>query len=578
MTFWIITAILVAVAVAWLAPTLLRKRQIQDLDRQQQNIAIAKERLDEIAADHASGEMTDDVYQKAREELEASLIEDVKATEPEKQEVPQHSEKAGFATLIALAILLPIGTVAFYNHLGSPEYLSYVGGGAGKQEDLQQMASNADSIDELINRLQQRLDKTPGDGEGWYLLSRSYMAQEKYPEALNALEKARELIGDHPNILLGIADAEAMTKEGDLTGRPSVYIDKTLEMEPENTTALWLGGMAAQQNGMFQLAVDRWAKLIPLIADEPDSQVQVRELLNEAVAQARAAGIQVNLPDIKMPASKSIKVRLQANLPDGANVAPDNVIYVFARNNDGNPMPLAAYKTTLSELPIDITLDDTRSILPSMKLSSASEILVSARLSLTGEPLPQPGDFSSDLVSLPLTETSEVELVISHQVNDPAAIPTRNLLDAGATSEQVTNASAANSENGQTSAAPGAVPGAVAVNAWVSLDAAMQNQVNANDTVFVFARAASGPPMPLAAFKTTVSELPLEVTLDDSMAMMPQMKMSGFEQVIVTARVSRSGQPMAGPGDLTSEAVTVNLNDEAAGTVAVELPINQQIQ
>ena len=79
MTFWIITAILVAVAVAWLAPTLLRKRQIQDLDRQQQNIAIAKERLDEIAADHASGEMTDDVYQKAREELEASLIEDVKA-------------------------------------------------------------------------------------------------------------------------------------------------------------------------------------------------------------------------------------------------------------------------------------------------------------------------------------------------------------------------------------------------------------------------------------------------------------------------------------------------------------------
>jgi hypothetical protein len=205
-----------------------------------------------------------------------------------------------------------------------------------------------------------------------------------------------------------------------------------------------------------------------------------------------------------------------------------------------------------------------------MKLSSASEILVSARLSLTGEPLPQAGDFSSDLVTLPLTETSEVELVISHQVNDPAAIPTRNLLDAGATSEQATNASAANSENGQTSAAPGAV----AVNAWVSLDAAMQNQVNANDTVFVFARAASGPPMPLAAFKTTVSELPLEVTLDDSMAMMPQMKMSGFEQVIVTARVSRSGQPMAGPGDLTSEAVTVNLAD----TVAVELPINQQIQ
>ena len=221
-------------------------------------------------------------------------------------------------------------------------------------------------------------------------------------------------------------------------------------------------------------------------------------------------------------------------------------------------MPLAAYKTALSALPIEITLDDSRSILPSMKLSSAQEIVVSARISLTGEPLPQAGDFSSDLVSLPLTENAEVELVISHQVSDPAQIPARALeakpaVQAPATAEAVS---------------------ASAINAWVSLDGAMQNDVREDDTVFVFARAASGPRMPLAAFKTTVSQLPLEVTLDDSMAMMPQMRLSGFDTVVVSARVSRSGQPMANPGDLTSEAVTVSLN----GAVAVELPINQRVQ
>lgn len=559
MTFWTITAILVAVAVAWLAPTLLRKRQLNDLDRKQQNIVIARERLDEITADHASGEMTGEIYEKAREELEASLIDDVAVSEtPKQDDTSQASGKIGFASLLALAILLPVGTIAFYNHLGSPEYIAYTGAGAGKQEGLQQMASKASSLDELLSRLQQRLEKNPNDGEGWYLLAKSYMANENYAEALKGLEKAHELIGDHPNILLGIADAEAMTREGSLVGRPSEYIDKTLDMEPENTTALWLGGMAAQQNGLFQLAIDRWTTLLPLMAEEPESQQQVQELVNEAVAQAAAAGVEVKVPEIEALPALSVKVRLQADLPDGANVTPESVIFVFARNANGNPMPLAAYKTALSALPTEITLDDSRSILPSMKLSSAEEIVVSARISMTGEPLPQAGDFSSDLVSLPLTENAEVDLVISHQVSDPAQIPARALDAKPAV---------------QASAAAEAVS-ASAINAWVSLDGAMQNDVSEDDTVFVFARAASGPRMPLAAFKTTVSQLPLEVTLDDSMAMMPQMKLSGFDTVVVSARVSRSGQPMANPGDLTSEAVTVSLN----GAVAVELPINQRVQ
>jgi len=72
-------------------------------------------------------------------------------------------------------------------------------------------------------------------------------------------------------------------------------------------------------------------------------------------------------------------------------------------------------------------------------------------------------------------------------------------------------------------------------------------------TVFVYAKAAAGPPMPLAVQRVTVADLPLTLTLDDSMAMMPAMRLSGFPEVVVGARVSASGQAMPQPGDIEGE-------------------------
>jgi len=91
----------------------------------------------------------------------------------------------------------------------------------------------------------------------------------------------------------------------------------------------------------------------------------------------------------------------------------------------------------------------------------------------------------------------------------------------------------------------------------VSLAGSLSGRVGPSDTLFVFARAASGPPMPLAVARKKASDLPLTVTLDDSMAMMPSMRLSNFDEVSVTARISKSGRPMAESGDLQSSPVTV---------------------
>ena len=100
----------------------------------------------------------------------------------------------------------------------------------------------------------------------------------------------------------------------------------------------------------------------------------------------------------------------------------------------------------------------------------------------------------------------------------------------------------------------GAAQAAGSVSGTVMLDPALGGQAAADDVVFVFARAANGPRMPLAILRASVKDLPLEFTLDDSTAMSPQMKLSAFDEVIVVARISKSGGAMPHSGDLEGQS------------------------
>jgi cytochrome c-type biogenesis protein CcmH len=100
------------------------------------------------------------------------------------------------------------------------------------------------------------------------------------------------------------------------------------------------------------------------------------------------------------------------------------------------------------------------------------------------------------------------------------------------------------------------VPAAATLTGSVELSPALASRVAAGDTLFVFARAAEGPRMPLAIVRGS-PKLPFAFTLDDSMAMSPQLKLSAFSQVVVGARVSRSGNATPQPGDLIGQSAAV---------------------
>ena len=99
---------------------------------------------------------------------------------------------------------------------------------------------------------------------------------------------------------------------------------------------------------------------------------------------------------------------------------------------------------------------------------------------------------------------------------------------------------------------------AVALKVRVELDPGLAGKVSAGDTLFVFARAAGGPPMPLAVARLPASRLPATVTLTDAMAMTPQLKLSMFPRVRVAARISKSGDALPHAGDLESRPMQVD--------------------
>ena len=137
-------------------------------------------------------------------------------------------------------------------------------------------------------------------------------------------------------------------------------------------------------------------------------------------------------------------------------------------------------------------------------------------------------------------------------------LPPGNEEDAAAISRQIQLARARMGGEGDTaspatevsSGSETATAAGGKIEVSVTLDAALADRAAPDDTVFIFARAVSGPRMPLAIARKKVSDLPVSVTLDDSMAMSPAMVLSRFPQVTLGARISKSGQAISQSGDL----------------------------
>ena len=152
---------------------------------------------------------------------------------------------------------------------------------------------------------------------------------------------------------------------------------------------------------------------------------------------------------------------------------------------------------------------------------------------------------------------------------DRSLVDARNALQGGAPAtsspgEMAVAPAGTTAPEGSSQAAPAA---SAHVAGLVRLSPSLASQVSPTDTVFIFARAAEGPRMPLAILRRTVADLPISFTLDDAMAMSPAMKLSNFPIVVVGARVSKTGNALPSPGDLSGQVTGVKIGTEGLNIV-----------
>lgn len=374
------TGFLIAAAVTLVATLLLLLRPFlwqrarATASHRQLNSAIYRDQLAELERDRAAGALAEEDYALARDELQRRVLEDGQADEP------AAVLKAPKKTLIALAILLPLASMGLYLFLGHPE-----GANPAAQHKI-----SAQDIDRMVASLAAKLEKEPDNVQGWGMLARSYKAMGKVDEATKAFEHVLSLNPTDAQVFADYADILAMKAGGNFAGRPQQLIDQALKLDPANMEALWLSGTAAYEAGRFAQAVDTWTRLQKLLPPESEDAKQIAT----GIADARAkAGMGAAAP--AADPAKAVRGRVELAPSVRGRVGADDTVMIVAREAGGPRMPLAVMKFRVSELPRDFSLDDSLAMTPDRTISGAKAIEIEARVSKSGQAMPQPGDLFS---------------------------------------------------------------------------------------------------------------------------------------------------------------------------------------
>lgn len=389
--FWIIAIAMLAAALAFILPPLFRKQSATDSkSRTALNVDIFRDQIRELDADLRIGQLSQEQYDQAKADLERSLLESVDDTDNTVSESNAAVNAViGKASAWVLIMAVPLVSVLLYTLFGG-------GKEAFNPEQAQpQMSAEGHQgaqIEEMVESLKKRLAENPNDAEGWAMLGRSYYHLGRFEEANQSFAKAVELTADAPNAdyLADYADTLAMTSGRSLQGKPMEAILWALKIAPDHPKSLWLAGTAAFENKDYSAARDYWSRLQKLLP--PDSQNaqmvqgnldEVAQLLGESPA-APTEGAAIGEAKVTGHVSLAEAIRAKAS--------PDDVVFVFARAATGPRMPLAIVRKQVKDLPFDFVLDDSMAMNPSMKLSSFEQVVVGARVSKSGNAMPQPGD------------------------------------------------------------------------------------------------------------------------------------------------------------------------------------------
>ena len=418
--FFLIATVLVCIAVGSLVRVILREPISQEVAREQKNIEVARQRLEELRQRIAVGEIESADVETLQEEIERGLLIDLDETNAEEGfQIHSSRDKVNRWTAVAVASVIPIVAGALYLVLGQPSVISNPpvantqvadGGLLDNETNLE-----AQAFEEKTQEVMRRLAEHPDDALGWDTLARLFVAQERFAEAAGALKKFRELTGDSADVLVREANALAFANNGELRGEPESLIDRALELDPQHFGALFLAGFAVALQQDYQSALDYWHKAEALSPNE-DVRSEIRRLISGAEAEIASTSSSSGDGASTVAAGQSVRVSVSVEPAILEQVDPQDSVFIFARALQGPAVPLAVVKRQVKDLPLVIELNDNSAMVPNMTISAFDKISIVARISRSGTAQAASGDFFGETGVIEPKITSEVAVTISEQM------------------------------------------------------------------------------------------------------------------------------------------------------------------
>lgn len=425
--FWAIVSAMTLCVLGLLLRPLL-KRPAQMTSEQEKTLPVYRQQFSELEQDLTNGLLTDEQYQTARHELERRVLEETGSIET------SSTTSGGLVNLrfvaLSLVMIIPAASGVLYWTLGNPAAMTHPAaspmaaqGGAGDERQMME------GLNTLMERLKKKLEQNPNDATGWTMLARSYMAMERYADAVPAFDKAFKLNPNNADMLADYADALAIHQGRKLEGKPETLIEKALKVDPNHVKALMLAGTVAYNRKDFALAVKDWerarANLPP--GSDPEDGEQIAAAIGDAKQRMGSAPMMAatnaprassampaeHPPVKKAGASHAITGKVVLGPGMAGKTLPDT-LFVFAKDVAGPPMPVSIVRASKKDLPFTFRLDDSTSPMPSRKLSDIQTVVIVARLSKSGQAMPGSGDLEG--MSQPVKPgTENITVVIDRE-------------------------------------------------------------------------------------------------------------------------------------------------------------------
>jgi cytochrome c-type biogenesis protein CcmH len=423
--FWASVALLLAGALLFVLPPLLRPAAARHAEAESPMAAYRDQRA-QVDAELAAGTLTPEQHAQALAELQARVIDEVGEVAEDKP-APQAPQSKAF--IGSVAALISVGAIALYVVLGSPAALNpgeQVAGGGDAPHAMSQ-----EQMETMVQSLAEKLKQNPNDANGWHMLARSYVVFQRMPEAAQAYDRAYQLNRKDPDLLADYADVLAMVNNRSLEGRPEALVKEALQLDPQHQKSLSLVGTAAFNRGDFTGAANWWTKLLGTVPPGSPQAQSVQANIDQALAEGARSGKMVPptasvaaapadkgaAPADKAAANPNAVVEGSVNVADAVkgSIPAGATLFVYARPADGSRMPIAIVRAPADKFPFRFKLDDSSAMSPESRISLQQQVQLVARISKTGNAMPQPGDLTGTFGPVKVG-AKDAKLVISEVV------------------------------------------------------------------------------------------------------------------------------------------------------------------